>query len=118
MEHPTRKELDREFQDFYLSSSIPSMKVGLSVTLLLFFLYAVINRVVFGDTPEQQYFMKFGTIVPLLLIPLVALFINPLKHYIRLIFIFVNLGSCMVIYFVGANSDIHGQGYKIGRAHV
>ena len=118
MEHPTRKELDREFQDFYLSSSIPSMKVGLSVTLLLFFLYAVINRVVFGDTPEQQYFMKFGTIVPLLLIPLVALFINPLKHYIRLIFIFVNLGSCVVIYFVGANSDIHGQGYTYFYAWV
>ena len=56
MEQTSRKELDKEFQEFYLSSSIPSMKVGLSVTLLLFVAYAIVNQSLFGNLPEQRYF--------------------------------------------------------------
>lgn len=118
MEHPSRKELDREFQSFYLSSSVPIMKVGISVTLLLFFLFAVVNKVLFGDTPDQQYFLKFGTIIPFLIVSLIVLFIKPLKKYLRYIFILANLGSCVAIYFVGATSDINSHGYTYFYAWV
>ncbi len=64
MEQKSRKELDKEFQEFYLSSSIPSMKVGLSVTLLLFVSYAAVNKLFFGNNPDQQYFLKFGLVAP------------------------------------------------------
>lgn len=118
MEHTSRKELDREFQGFYLSSSIPSMKVGMGVTLLLFLLYAISNRIIFGNNPEQKYFLKFGLIVPVLLISLITLLIPALKKYLRIIFITANLASCIAIYFVGATSDIHSQGYNYFYAWV
>jgi len=54
MEHTSRKELDHEFQEYYLSSSVPSMKVGLTVTLLLFISYAVNNRILFSDSIEYS----------------------------------------------------------------
>jgi len=118
MEHQSRKELDQEFQEYYLSSSVPSMKVGLSVTLLLFIVYAINNRILFADSVEQQYFFRFGLIVPSLVISLAALFINPLKKYLSLIFIFVNLYSCIAVYYVGVTSDITGRGYNYYYAWV
>ena len=118
MEHQSRKELDQEFQEYYLSSSVPSMKVGLSVTLLLFLVYAINNRILFADSVEQQYFFRFGLIVPSLVISLAALFINPLKKYLSLIFIFINLYSCIAVYYVGVTSDITGRGYNYYYAWV
>ena len=118
MEQQSRKELDKEFQEFYLSSSIPSMKVGLSVTLLLFVVYAAVNRLLFGDHPDQQYFLKFGLIGPCLLVSLTALFIKPLGKYLTLIFIFSNIFSCFAIYYVGVTSDITSPGYNYFYAWV
>lgn len=118
MEYNSRKELDQEFQEFYLSSSVPSMKVGLSVTLLLFISYAITSRIIFGDSYEQQYFLRFGLIVPTLAISLAALFIKPLKKHLSLIFILVNLLSCLAVYYVGVTSDITGRGYNYYYAWV
>ncbi len=118
MEHTSRKELDHEFQEYYLSSSVPSMKVGLTVTLLLFISYAVNNRILFSDSIEQQYFFRFGLIVPTLVVSLAVLFITPLKKYLSLIFILVNLFSCLAIYYVGVTSDITSRGYNYYYAWV
>jgi len=118
MKQQSRKELDREFLDFYLSSSIPSMKVGLSVTLLLLIAYALINRVIFGDSAQQQYFFKFGLIVPSLLVSLVIIFIKPLKKFYNLVFIAVNIYACIAIYYVGMTSDITSLGYNYFYAWV
>ncbi|MCX6284383.1 MAG: PAS domain-containing protein [Bacteroidetes bacterium] len=118
MEQKSRKELDKEFQEFYLSSSIPSMKVALSVTLLLFVAYAIVNRSLFGNLPEQQYFLRFGLIVPTLLLSLVALFIKPLRNHLSLIFIILNLISCIAIFYVGVTSDITSRGYNYFYAWV
>lgn len=112
MKRDQRKELDREFLDFYLSSSLPSMKVGLAVTLLLFIIYAVINKIVFGDSQEQQYFLKFGLIVPSIIISLMVLFFRPLKKHLSVIFIIINLYSSFAIYYVGITSDITSRGYS------
>ncbi|MEI8005978.1 MAG: histidine kinase dimerization/phosphoacceptor domain -containing protein [Bacteroidota bacterium] len=118
MEHKSRKELDNEFQEYYLSSSVPSMKVGLTVTLLLFISYAAINRILFADSIEQQYFFRFGLIVPTLAVSMAVLFIKPLKKYLALIFILVNLFSCLAIYYVGVTSDITSRGYNYYYAWV
>ncbi len=118
MEQTSRKELDKEFQEFYLSSSIPSMKVGLSVTLLLFVAYAIVNQSLFGNLPEQRYFLRFGLIVPSLLLSLVVLFLKPLRKQLSLIFIIINLFSCAAIFYVGVTSDISSRGYNYFYAWV
>ncbi|MEI7491661.1 MAG: histidine kinase dimerization/phosphoacceptor domain -containing protein [Bacteroidota bacterium] len=118
MEQTSRKELDKEFQEFYLSSSIPSMKVGLSVTLLLFVAYAIVNQSLFGNLPEQRYFLRFGLIVPSLLLSLVVLFLKPLRKKLSLIFIIINLFSCAAIFYVGVTSDISSRGYNYFYAWV
>ena len=118
MEQKSRKELDKEFQEFYLSSSIPSMKVGLSVTLLLFVSYAAVNKLFFGNNPDQQYFLKYGLVAPCLIISLVAIFIKPLGNHLTFIFLGTNIFSCMVIYFVGVTSDITSPGYNYFYAWV
>lgn len=118
MKQQSRKELDREFLDFYLSSSIPSMKVGLSVTLLLLISYAIINRIIFGDSAQQQYFFRFGLIVPSLLVSLVIIFIRPLRKYYNLVFIAVNIYACIAIYYVGVTSEITSLGYNYFYAWV
>jgi len=110
--------LDKEFQEFYLSSSIPSMKVGLSVTLLLFVIYAAINNFFFGNNPDQQYFLKFGLVAPCLIISLIAIFIKSLGKYLTIIFLGINIFSCAVIYFVGVTSVITSPGYNYFYAWV
>ncbi|MCX6285677.1 MAG: PAS domain-containing protein [Bacteroidetes bacterium] len=118
MEQQSRKELDKEFQEYYLSSSIPSMKVGLSVTLLLFVAYAIVNNILFGSLPEQQYFLRFGLIIPSLLLSLLVIFIQPLRKHLTLIFIIVNLFSCFAIYYIGVTTDITSRGYNYFYAWV
>ena len=118
MQPQSRKELDREFQDYYLTSSIPSMKVGLSVTLLLFISYAFTNGLLYWDIPEQQYFTRFGIIVPTLVISLAALFIKPLRKNLTLLFILLNIFSCFAIFIVGITSDITSRGYNYYYAWV
>jgi two-component sensor histidine kinase len=118
MEQISRKALDKEFQEFYLSSSIPSMKVGLSVTLLLFVIYAAINNFFFGNNPDQQYFLKFGLVAPCLIISLIAIFIKSLGKYLTIIFLGINIFSCAVIYFVGVTSVITSPGYNYFYAWV
>jgi len=118
MQEHSRKELDKEFQRYYLTSSIPSMKVGLTVTLLLFVAYAAVNRILFGEHPEQQYFLRFGLIAPCLLVSLMVLYIKPLGKYLSLIFILVNIFSCFTIYYVGVTSDITSPGYNYFYAWV
>jgi len=114
----TRQDLYKAFREYYLSSSIPSMKVGLSVTLSLFIAYSIFNRMVLGHVPEQEYFLKFGLIAPILLISLIVLYIKPLARHLTLIFILLNLISCLAIYYVGVTSDITSRGYSYFYAWV
>jgi len=118
MQEQSRKLLDKEFREYHLSSSIPSMKVGLIVTFLLFISYSVFNSLALGNVPEQQYFLKFGLIVPILLISFIVLFIKPLAKHLTLIFVLLNLISCLAIYYVGITSDISSRGYNYFYAWV
>jgi len=56
--------------------------------------------------------------VPTLVVALAVLFITPLKKYLSLIFILVNLFSCLAIYYVGVTSDITSRGYNYYYAWV
>ncbi len=118
MVQQSRKKLDMEFEEYYLSSSIPSMKVGLIITLLLFLVYTVFNRLLLSNVHEQDYFLRFGFIVPILLVSLIILFIKPLARYLPVIFIVLNLFSCFAIYYVGVSSDISDPGYNYFYAWV
>jgi two-component sensor histidine kinase len=113
-----RKLLDKEFLDYYLTSSKPSMSVGLAVTLMLFITYAVANRLIFGESPEQKYFLKFGLIVPAILVSLIVLYIKPLQRHLSLIFVLVNLYTCIAIFYVGATSEADSKGYNYFYAWV
>jgi len=108
----SRKELDKEFRDFYLSSSLPALKGGLTITLLLFILFALISRILFGSTPEMKYFLRFGIIVPFLLISLFVVIVRMFRKYLGTIFSLLNLAVCALIFFVGITSNITSSAYN------
>ena len=108
----SRKELDKEFRDFYLSSSLPGLKGGLTITFLLFILFALISRFLFGSTAELIYFLRFGIIIPFLLISFFVVFIKPFRKYLGTIFSVLNLFICILIFYIGITSDINSVAYN------
>jgi two-component sensor histidine kinase len=108
----SRQELDEEFQEFYLSSSLTGLKGGLTITLLLFLIYAVVSRLLFGASVELLYFLKFGLILPFLLVFLLAAFIKPFRKHLGTIFSVLNLLICLLIFYVGITSDINSSAYN------
>ena len=65
MKGKSAKRLSKEFMDYMIRSSLPSMKKGLISTCLLFILFVIFNIFFFRDFPEQEYFMRFGSSCPL-----------------------------------------------------
>ena len=60
MSNTPGKDLNKEFLAFYLTSSLPTMRMGLIITLLLFISFATFNQVFFPDLPEMKFYMRFG----------------------------------------------------------
>jgi len=107
-----RKKLDQEFQEYYLTSSLPSMRAGLIITFILFVGFAVSNRIIFGYSSEQVYFLRFGIIVPYILISLLATFLNSWRPYLHQIFTWINLFLAIGVFIIGITSNPHEPGYE------
>ncbi|MDP1622031.1 MAG: histidine kinase dimerization/phosphoacceptor domain -containing protein [Bacteroidales bacterium] len=110
MNFHSKKKLRREFQDFYMISSLPTMRIGLFLTLVLFTCFVIFNYIFFPDSPEQFYYQRFGIISPVLVISILVTYFRPLYKWLHLIYIFLNLLVCVAIFNVGIHSDFSQPG--------
>lgn len=111
MNHDKQK-LSKEFLHFYLVSSIPSMKWGLITNLALFLLFAVLSKMFIPDPKSQEFFLKFGIIIPFFILAIVVLHIRRLRPWLPAILVGNNVLLCGAIFWVGVSSDIHQPGYE------
>jgi two-component sensor histidine kinase len=112
MENGSRKELNKEFLNYHLSSSLPSMRTGLVFTFLLFFLFALTNKLLFPGFPQQQYHIRFGIIAPFIILSVLVMYIKPLKNKLQFVYIIINVFIAGAIFYVGATSDPDQPGYE------
>src|SRR5512138_857299 len=112
MKDQIKVEQTREFRDYMIRTSMPSMRYGLIVTLCLFVLFAGFNQVFYGDAPEQKYFLRFGVILPFILISLLFLYVKKFWNSLEYLLFGVNLAVGVSIFFVGAYANFTVRGYS------
>lgn len=108
----------KEFQDFFMVSSLPSMRIGLFLTLIMFTCFAVFNAIVFPDSPEQKYYNRFWIISPVMVFSILVTYIKSLYKWLHLIYIILNLLICLAVFYVGINSDLSQKGSEYYYAWV
>ncbi len=118
MDKKDRKILNKEFLDYYLYSSIPIMKWGLIVNLMLFLAFAAVNELILPDVAELHYFMRFGVMIPFFIVSILVLFVRRCRPWLSTIFIISNTLLCIVIFFVGILSNTREWGYQYYYAWV
>jgi PAS domain S-box-containing protein len=112
MSEISRKGLNKEFQDHYLISSLASMRLGFYLTLIMFFCFALFNVIFFPNSPEQLFFNHFWIISPILIISVIVTYIRPLYKWLHLIYIILNLGTCLALFYVGFAATPSIKGYE------
>ena len=118
MNNQSGKELRKEFQEFFMISSLPSMRIGLFLTLVMFTCFAIFNTIVFPDSPEQLYYNRFWIISPVMIISIIVTYIKPLYKWLHLTYIVLNLLICLAVFYVGINSDLSQKGFEYYYAWV
>ena len=88
------------------------MRMGLIFTLIMFFCFVLFNTFFFRDAPEVQFYNRFWVISPFIITSLMATYFRRLYKWLYPIFISLNLGICLAVYFVGATSDYSENGYE------
>ncbi|MCX6305778.1 MAG: ATP-binding protein [Bacteroidetes bacterium] len=112
------KELRKEFQEFFMISSLPSMRIGLFLTLVMFSCFAIFNVIFFPDSPEQLYYNRFWVISPVMILSIAVTYIKPLYKWLHLIYIILNLMISLAVFYVGINSDLANKGSEYYYAWV
>ena len=97
-----KKQQEKESQNFLMHSSVPQMKTGMWVTLALFILFRLITLIFFGDSLTNHYFLRFGAIIPFILVTLAVLYLQSLQKWLRSLLTMITLVSGLAIFFVGA----------------
>jgi len=105
MSEISRKELKAEFQAHYLNSSLSSMRLGLYVTLILFFFFVIVNFIFFRNSPEFHFYTRFGIIAPAIVISIMVTYFRSLYKWLNPIFIFLNLLIGLGILVVGMDTS-------------
>ena len=118
MSDQSGKELRKEFQEFFMISALPSMRIGLFLTLIMFTCFAVFNIIFFPDSPEQQYYNRFWIISPVMIFSIIVTFIKKLYKWLHMIYILLNLLICLAVFYVGINSDLSQRGSEYYYAWV
>jgi len=101
-----------------MMSSLPAMRIGLYLTLVMFTCFVLFNVIFFPDSPEQWYFSRFWIISPVLVISIVVTYLKPLYKWLHQIYIILNLLNCMSVFYVGINSDLSQKGSEYYYAWV
>ncbi len=112
------KEVRREFQEFFMISSLPTMRIGLLLTLVLFTGFAAYNALIFPDYPEQEYYNRFWIVSPVMVASIVISYIRPLYRWLHPVYIILNLLMALAVFYVGINSDLSQKGSEYYYAWV
>ncbi len=112
MSEISRNDLNKEFQSHYLISSLPSMRMGFFLTLLLFLCFALFNIVFFPDSPKQLFYNRFWIISPALVLSIIVTYIRPLHKWLQTIYIILNLGIALTVFYVGYTATPTLDGYE------
>ncbi|MEI6454842.1 MAG: histidine kinase dimerization/phosphoacceptor domain -containing protein [bacterium] len=112
MESFSKKNLNKEFYNYYLESSLPNMRNGLIFTSVLFTVFAAISYFLITDKPEREYYMRFGITLPFFLVSIIVMYIKPLRRHLNTIYIIINIFLCLSIFFVGISSNPSQKGYE------
>lgn len=104
MHNQSGKELQKEFEAFFMISSLPAMRIGLFLTLIMFSCFAIFNVIFFPDSPEQRYYHQFWVVSPVMALAIATTYIKPLYKWLHPIYILLNLLICVAVFYVGINS--------------
>ena len=118
MSDQRRKSLQTEFQEFFMISSLPAMRIGLIVTIIMFTCFALFNTIFFVNSPERLYYNRFWIISPVMLISIIVTYIKPLYKWLHLIYIILNLLIGLAVFYVGINSSLLQPGSEYYYAWV
>ncbi len=111
-------ELRKEFQKFFMISSLSSMRIGLFLTLIMFSLFALFNALFFPDYPEQLYYNRFWIISPVMILSIIVTYFKPLHKWLHLVYIILNLLICLAVFYIGINSNLSQKGSEYYYAWV
>jgi len=118
MEARSKKELNKEFYQYYLESSLQSMRYGLIFTTFLFLVFALLSSLLFPENEGREYYLRFGIAIPFILFSIMVMYIKPLRRYLNLIYIIINILLCTSIFIVGVTSKPTQTGYEFYYAWV
>lgn len=104
------KNLKKEFEEFFMISSLPAMRIGLFLTLAMFSCFALFNIFFFPGSPEQLYYNRFWIISPIMILSVVVTYIKPLHKWLHVIYIILNLLICLAVCYVGLFSNFSEKG--------
>ena len=110
--------LRKEFQEFFMISSLPTMRIGLFLTIILFTSFAIFNAIFFPDSPERLFYNRFWIISPVMICLIAVSYIKPLHKFLHPIYIFLNLLISIAIFYVGLYADLSGHGSEYYYAWV
>jgi len=102
----------KEFQEYYMISSLPSMRIGLLFTLIMFFCFVLFNKIFFPNSPELQFYNRFAVISPFIAISIIVTYIRRLHKWLHPIYIVLNLLIIVAVFYVGYESNLAMKGYE------
>jgi len=107
------KGLLKEFNEFFLTSSLPSMRIGIILTLIMFLCFAFFNLLFFPDSPENAYYQRFWIITPVLIATIILSYLKVNYRILHILYIILNLVMCILIFYVGMHSgpSVKGSEY-------
>jgi len=106
----SENKLRREFRDYFLVSSLPSLRIGLFITLTMFALFAAFNELAFPGSEEQEYYKNFLVVAPVMIAAIIISWIRPLHKWMYFIFIGLNILISAGVFYVGLKTDLSQKG--------
>jgi PAS domain S-box-containing protein len=111
MNEEKKRNRHSEFAEYMIRTSMFSMKHGLVATFWLFLAFAVSNMVFFPENAEQHFLMRFGIIMPFVLLSLMVLYFKVFLKNMELYLTLINLMVAVAVFIVGAFADFTAPGY-------
>jgi PAS domain S-box-containing protein len=111
MKEDIKKMRSQEFTEYMFRTSLFSMRNGLFATLYLFILFALLNMWFFPQHVEQKFFMRFGIVMPFIILSLVVLYFRVFWDRIELFLTLINVFVAGAVFYIGINSGYDTPGY-------
>jgi PAS domain S-box-containing protein len=111
MEADKKRKRDSDFAEYMIRTSLFSMKYGLFATFWLFLVFAIINMFFFPGNVEQEFFIRFGIIMPYVLLSLMVLYFKVFWKHLEAYLTVINLMVGVSVFLIGAFADFTDPGY-------